>query len=71
MQRYHLRRETLDDVIEGVAPTSLPIMFTGTVEECKEWASAHGWEWVKVDTLLTGGCWTKEQNLTLMPTLAG
>tara|TARA_Y100000034_G_scaffold129767_1_gene186857 strand:- start:1036 stop:1272 length:237 start_codon:yes stop_codon:yes gene_type:complete len=72
---YELRRQTFQDVLDDTPLLSLPIVFTGSAEQCKFYVETEetGFVWKDSPKMLFGGYWYKapakgENNECLLPT---
>lgn len=58
-EKRELRKLTMDDVQAGTDTLQLPVIFTGTSEECKAHAESLGCVWKDSPRMLFGGYWHK------------
>lgn len=65
-----LRKQTFEDVQNNTDLLDLPVVFTGTRDECKEYAEGQGCEWKDSRRHLFGGYWYHKPDFCLMPDTA-
>lgn len=65
VQMYNLRRQTFKDCIADVLIHDLPVIFTGTFQDCTTYATKEGFEWRNSKQLIFGGFWYRKPTASM------